>query len=222
MAAKRRKARQKKAAKAVLSGQLEIAFPLSTLDADTIQFIRLKACRLAKTPLFSPSDIPDIMQELALDLMVRAARFNRSKGCWRGFVMLVTDNKIARMVEARVSRRRDYRLNQCSINEAVRVNGGEHAERHEILDGQALDPRFRQKQELHDLAIDLAEAIKALPADLQSLCLRLQTHSITEIARDMGVHRDRIYRLISQARAHLIERGLHEYVHRKQTQGENS
>lgn len=202
--------------------QMELLFPLSSLDSCTLAFIQYKARQVSRRAPFTPSDKGDIEQDLALDLMMRSALFNRSKGCWRGFVLLVVDNKIHSMVQARKTRCRDYRLITCSLDEELPAGQGEKTQRHEIVSTDRFDPRFREKEDARDLAIDMADALKALPADLQSLCLRLQRESITDIARDMGVHRDRIYRLISQARAHLIERGLNEYVHRQPTQGENS
>jgi len=208
---KTRRSNRKNGRGHAIAGQLELQFPLSALDARTLKHIRCKARQLCLRSPFTPSDRNDIEQELALDLMLRAAKFNSTKGRWNTFFSRVVRNKISHLIEARLAKGRDYRLEVCSANEVVVNDAGEMVERLCVLEDTGKTPSYEDKA--HDLALDLACVINALPEHLQSLCLALrQDTNLAEIARNRGISRDALYPLLKEIRGHFTAAGLQTYL----------
>jgi hypothetical protein len=191
-------------------GQLELQFPLSALDARTRTHIRCKARQLCLRPPFMPSDQRDIEQELTLDLMVRAARFNSTKGKWTTFFSRVIRNKISHLIEARLAKIRDYHLDSGSVNELVVDESGDMVERLCLLEDTGATPSLDNKG--FDLAFDVAEAVSCLPEDLKSFCIAYQHCSLADVARSRGVKRESLYPLVRAVRAHFMAAGLRAYL----------
>ena len=208
MTVRRRKRRHRQKA---AREQLELVFPLPVLDRYARSIVRWRAAQLCRRAPFIPSDMPDIEQELALDLMQRACRWNPNKGTWQGFVWRVVLNQTSSLLRRARSQRRGQRHATFSLDRLERVT-------EEDCDGS------KPTQEVADterpltwpssteLRIDLFTAINDLPEDLRVVCLRLQNESVHDIARSLGCSRRAVYRRLHEARVLLAQAGLRDYL----------
>ena len=93
---------------------------------------------------------------------------------------------------------------------------GEEIEKIEVFDQEAYLGRTGRlslsSAEVRNLSIELNKVLKSLPPELRILCKRLETDTITEISRGIGIPRATLYGLIKKLRAILKEAGLREYL----------
>ncbi len=68
------------------------------------------------------------------------------------------------------------------------------------------------EEELNDLRMDLATFISKLPEKFQDILRRRQTHSITEISRDLGIPRTTLNDWMLQIRKLFEEAGFDRYL----------
>ena len=188
----------------------------ANLDESIIHLIKFKSWTLIGKIGYTFSDRDDIEQELAVHIVDRLKHFDPSRGKLSTFVSRVVDNKIASMIEARKTRKLDFRSHAYSLDELMRDPNGELFRRgDEIEEDDYLmrtDCQSRSTQELVELRSDLARVISTLPEDMQSLCACLMTQNVTDISREMGVSRQKIYDSIRSLRTIFRAAGLDEYV----------
>ena len=68
------------------------------------------------------------------------------------------------------------------------------------------------EEELNDLRMDLATFMSKLPEKFQDILRRRQTHSITEISRDLGIPRTTLNDWMFQIRKLFEEAGFDRYL----------
>jgi len=176
-----------------------IAAAPAPLDATLCPYaettIHHKARRLIGRFGFTVSDLPDLEQELALDLLKRAAAFDPAKARWSTFLSRCIDHRIADIIRARCASKRDpERLSQ-------------------LADGTAGDNAVcaRPTDDAVDLRLDLSAVLARLPGGLRQLCLRLTTASVSTIAAEDGRSRWHVYQDIARIRAAFVTAGLTAY-----------
>jgi RNA polymerase sigma-70 factor (ECF subfamily) len=170
------------------------------IDPYAVRLIRWKARQLAGTAGFTESDREDIEQELTLDFLKRLPHHDPARSTLEAFAAGVVDHKVASIIERRQAQKRDWRRVGPSLNDAV--HAGDDGAR-ELGDSiPAADGPDA------DLAIDLAEALAALPPELRDLCERLSRWTVTEVARQEGVSRRTIHRRMAEIRRRFVESGL--------------
>jgi RNA polymerase sigma-70 factor, ECF subfamily len=179
------------------------------LDRFEAWLIHHKAKQLVGKRGFTESDLADIKQDLTLDLLVRLKTFDPSRAKRHTFVAMVVEHRVAAIIEHRVAARRDGRREECSLNDSVSDHEGKIVERHETLDA---DCRGRGHSKSRDMAVDVQAAIASLPPRLQVLCSHLQTKTIAEVARELGVPRMTLYGDIKRLKAAFEEAGLGDYL----------
>lgn len=177
--------------------------------------IRRKARRLVGVAGLTTSDVPDLEQDMKVDLLKRLSKYDPARGVpLNAFITRIINNHIATIIEARNAQSRDYHCHS-SLNEMVAGSKDVDAELADLLGDQA-DERFHRAEHSHephvDLALDLAKAVAELPPDLQDLCRRLMRQSPTEISKETGVPRGTLYEQRERLLSHFTERGLQEYL----------
>jgi RNA polymerase sigma-70 factor (ECF subfamily) len=186
------------------------------IDDATLKIIRIKAWRLAHSPGFVPDDQEDIEQDLILQLLQRLPKFDSRRGNRPSFINRVLNNAIANLVEHRRAAMRDPGNEAFSLNEPIEFEGGEGAERGETLNPERIDSSARgQRQDLHDLQIDLGRALYGLPSDLRALCALLaegETRNLKRISEETGIPRGRLYGFVGQIRNWFVRNDLEEYL----------
>lgn len=157
--------------------------------------IHHKAKRLIGRFGFTLSDLPDLEQEITIDLLRRSSDFDPKRSQWSTFASRCVDHRIVDIIRSRCTDMRNPER-ACHIDDHhVREDMVEH--------GCAANTQ--------DLKIDLAAAWSCLPERLQHLCRRLVTDSVSSIAAQDGRSRWQVYRDIAAIRRAFTVAGLADY-----------
>ena len=188
----------------------------ANLDESIIHLIKFKSWTLVGKIGYTISDRDDIEQELAIHIVDRLKHFDPSRGKLSTFVQRVVDNKVASMIEARKTRKLDFRSHAYSLDELMRNPDGEVFRRgDEIEEDDYLMRTGRQSrsgQELVELSADIERVVSALPENMHKLCVSLMTQNVTDISRETGLSRQKIYDSIRSLRTVFRAAGLDEYA----------
>ena len=181
------------------------------------EVIRHKARQLIGKYGYTRDDYEDLQQEMTLDLLCRLGKYDPEKAGLTTFVARVVDRRISTLIRHQKQEKRDYRQQVCSLDVPVENGTGEAFDMDEILSQDDFDQQVGRHDfpqcERSDLKIDLAQAMAELPEDLRQLAVRLQTKTVAEIARELGVPRTRLYdKGITRLRKLFEDKGLREYL----------
>jgi RNA polymerase sigma-70 factor (ECF subfamily) len=186
------------------------------VDAYAAQLIRHKARRLVGVAGFVNGDIPDIEQELVLDVLARLERHDPRRSKRETFISNIVDHCIATLIEARKAGIRDYRQEAGSIDERVGDEDGKVGESASVVSNPAYTRKalaFAQRdQELQSLLVDVKKLLAGLPPEERALCERLKTERVAEISRETGVPRGTVYGQIERIRKRFEKAGLAVYL----------
>jgi hypothetical protein len=153
--------------------------------------IRIKAQILAESTGFSPSDAPDIAQELTIQLLQEGPGLVPRTASMKTLVDRVLSNKIRNVVHHNQAQMRDRRRNE-QLEEATPVC--------------AIHGRDSSRQ--LDLALDLKEALASLPEELYVLAQALKKMTPAMAMRELGLTRGQLRQRMSQLEKHLREKNL--------------
>lgn len=187
-------------------------------DDFALDMVNIKAAELVGKAGFTLDDIDDIKQEMILDLLERLAKYNPSKSNFKLFVTCVIDRKGQNLIRYRESEKRDYRREECSLNDTVKVaNHDEPVQRMNTIDQDDQDIRTgkygRPAEERTQLRLDIDAVLASIPPELRKAAELLQTQTITQVARELGVPRTTLYdKHLSLLREAFTAKGLNFYV----------
>ncbi|MBU0743174.1 sigma-70 family RNA polymerase sigma factor [bacterium] len=187
------------------------------LDGYAREVIRHKARQLIGKYGFTRDDYDDLQQEMMLDLLRRLGKYDPSKAGLSTFVARIVDRKISTLIRHQRQEKRDYRRPVCSLDAQVEDQDGQARGLDEILSQDAFDEEVarhdRPEAERVDLRLDLTLVLDELPDDLRQLARLLQTRTVAEIARELGVPRSTLYEKgIARLRKIFEDNGLREYL----------
>ena len=163
------------------------------------------------------ADLPDIEQDLVLDLLQRLPRFDPEKSELDHFIACIVKRAVATLVVARKAGVRDYRREAGSLDKRVQDDDGNWSEGPPVLND---DTGCRQQifeeewacNESRGLAWDLEAATETLPDELRDLCKRLRVSTVSEISSETGTPRGTIYESMKRCRNHFERAGLAVYI----------
>lgn len=172
------------------------------MERYAIEYASLRARLLCTTAGFSTDEIDDARQELLFDCIRRFPKFDPSRGDGAGFIRGVMRNQASVLV--------------------VRRHRRTH---HEILAGD-LDPDCENPSAYFDtisdgddddatgldVSMDVRRVLGKLPNHLRELAGLLPQMTVREICDIVGKSRSRVYQMIRQIRAALLEAGLERHV----------
>jgi DNA-directed RNA polymerase specialized sigma24 family protein len=131
----------------------------------------------------SPAEEEDFRQEILVDLVARAGRFDPDRGSWPAFVCVVTGH-----AAATIARRRR--------REAIELPAG---------DDDFIDPRSVTM----DLVIDLARIIERAPETVRNVvALIAEEGDVANAGRASSLSRASFYRTLSDLRTSLRAQGI--------------
>ncbi len=164
---------------------------------------------------FTPQDRDDLVQEV----YVRATRslqyYKPSVGHFYPYVCTVVQRHLTNIIRDRKVTKRSS-SKRVSLSKTVHSEDGGLVEMSQTLNDQDHDRRLCRSRlsedELNDLRIDLETVISDLPEKFQDLLRRRQTHSITEISRDLGIPRTTLNDWMVQIRKLFEEAGFDRYL----------
>lgn len=152
-----------------------------------------------------------------LDLLSRLGKYDPSKAGLSTFVARIVDRKVSNLIRHQKQEKRDFSVRVLPLDAEVDGQDGEPLGRDEVLSQDAFDDEVgrhdRPRSERLDLRIDLTLALDELPDDLRELAGRLQTRTMAEIARELGVPRSTLYEKgMARLRKIFEDKGLREYL----------
>lgn len=179
--------------------------------------IRHKAWQLIGKYGYTRDDYDDLKQDLMLDLLRRIGKYDPDRAALSTFVSRIVDRKISNLIRHRRQEKRDYRRQVCPLDAQVEDQDGESRGLDEIVSQDAYDDEVGRhdlpEAVRSDLKLDISQALDELPAELLDLAHRLQTKTMAEIARELGVPRSTLYEKgIARLRKIFEDKGLREYL----------
>ena len=186
------------------------------LDAYTVRLIKNKAWQLVGRAGFTKDDREDIEQDLTVSLLQRLPKFNPARGSLHTFMDRVVEHEAARLIENRQAPMRDYRRAVCSLNETVKDDNGEEAERGDLIDQDGYRAQIGEPAlpmaDFIALNVDLERMAKARP-DLRDLWRRLAAgQTLTHISQETGIPRGTLYERMKELRKLAERMGLKGYL----------
>jgi DNA-directed RNA polymerase specialized sigma24 family protein len=173
------------------------------IDPFIINQVRYHSRSLIRHPAIHGMEVEDIEQELMLDVLSRTQAYDPEKASWRTFVDRILNHKIANLIEDAKALKRGGGVRAISLDALLENPEGENDE----LPDPAGDPT-----EAMHLAIDLKQAMQALPKPLVVLMFQLGEHNPSELSRMTRVPRATLYGPINTLRGTLREQGVHHYL----------
>jgi len=160
-------------------------------------YLVLQATRRARslvgTGAIPAADWEDARQELLLDLLRRAPKFDPARGDWSGFIYGIMRNH-ATVLVTRIGRLAQREI----LTGDIEFDNGDWTHRTISTDStRAIE-----------LMISAKRAVASLPIPLGMLALYLTHLSVVEISAQTGKSRSRIYRMIRRIRRAFVDSGL--------------
>ena len=170
---------------------------------------------IAKTD-FTYQDRSDLVQEVYVRATKSLQLYDPSVGHLYPYVCTVVQRHLANVIRDRsvVKRTASCRV---SLSTTVRGGDGTQVELSQTLHDKDQDRRLGRErrlceEELNDLRMDLATFMTKLPEKFQDVLRRRQTHSMTEISRDLGIPRTTLNDWMLQIRNLFEEAGFERYL----------
>lgn len=188
------------------------------IDEYAIRLIKKRARQLIGSAGFTASDVPDLEQELAMDLLTRLPKFQEGRAHRKSFIAVAIKHRAATLVESQKAAKRDFRKVSFSLDqvftgdEGKRSDGYDRLDREKILDFDGIRRGLPDQTEKMARAIALDRVLQKLSPDLRRLCDLLVELPISDIAKKTGLSRDTIYRRIKTLRETFESEGLREFL----------
>lgn len=160
--------------------------PSEPFDSRTADMIRYKAKKLARHPAVRPDDAEDLEVELSIGFLIRRRKFDPYRGSLHGFVHGALDCAAASIIERISAKKREDRGRRRPFDSAA---------------AEATTPDL-------DLVLDVREAVRQLPAQLQRFAWLFAAYSDAEVARRTGKTRQQVRSIKRRIAAHFSGSGL--------------
>ena len=165
---------------------------------------------------FTQQDRNDLVQEVYVRATKSLRLYDPSVGHLYPYVCTVVQRHLANVVRDRSVVKRTT-AGRVSLSKTVRGDDGGQVEMSQTLHDKDQDRRLGRarrlgEEELNDLRMDLATFMSKLPEKFQDILRRRQTHSITEISRDLGIPRTTLNDWMLQIRKLFEEAGFERYL----------
>lgn len=178
--------------------------------------IRCKAKQLVGKAGFKADDLRDLKQELWTHLIGEIRLFDPEKSSLKTFASMLVTQKVSKLIRGRCAKSRDFRRNTCSLSDMVDDGTGRIVRRAQTIGAKECEAGWGRAplapDELGRLRVDLKDQLSTLPLEMQEVCERLKSESLTEIARDMGIPLSTLWGRLQKVRSAFSEAGFAEYL----------
>ncbi|MCZ7583352.1 MAG: hypothetical protein M5R36_08495 [Deltaproteobacteria bacterium] len=180
------------------------------------KMVRFKARQLAGQYGISLSEQPDLEQHFMCVLAAGLTRHDPAKSKIETFIAVIVNTAAAEIIRTQKAAKRGNGQQIVSLEKEYEEKDGTKTKPSKRLNEDSFNlitgkTNLTRGQHLA-LQIDLDRAVESLPDNLKSLCRKLLTSTISEIARDSGVSRDVVYHDLKTIRNIFENRGLREYL----------
>jgi DNA-directed RNA polymerase specialized sigma24 family protein len=183
---------------------LSVAPPRTEFDPYTLQQASCRASHLVNRGSCRPDDWEDARQELVVDFLERAHRFNPARGEWPGFVRGVIRHRSFVLARKEALRRWHEVAPECSDDVDAGANLFDHVAAADQDQALALVMRM-----------DVARILSKLPENLRALAWELTERSVGEIAQARGVTPQWICQLRKRLRLAFLDAGITPQAYRR-------
>lgn len=167
------------------------------IDDYVLERIDFRARRLAIKFRLPDDRREDFAQEMVVELLKAADRFDPAGfASWRTYACRVLDLAVKKLAQAECRMRQ--RESGRPVSFAQAPDGCPSAVNNPFSEGEDDIAQL-------ELEMDMEVVLARMPARLRTVCELLMHLSPREAAKEMGIHRNSIYRLIAKARAHFME-----------------
>ena len=185
------------------------------------RFIRHRVRRLVRLKAYRNTDPRDIEQNLWCQVLRAQPQHDLNRGQVNTFLDRILRNRMVQMIEYAAAAKRQG--DQVSW-EGPSIEGDPDSD--PISEAYSAEEYYertgfgaRPSAHTHDVAIDLAVPLEALPSALRELALRLKFQSPAEAGRAMRLSQATLYRRIEKLRKHFEHLDLGVYLGRKTIPG---
>lgn len=185
------------------------------IDANTrvSRNIRIRAERLARSGSVPGMDADDITQDLRLDLIARAPRYDPERASFETFADRVAANRIATLAAPTARIRAERRMRDLHGPCGVSHEGEGLPLADTLPESAALHAGEEVDQDVaFGLRRDVGRLIAALTPACRQVAAALSEMSPTEAARALGLNRCTIYARLASIRTAALALGLEDYV----------
>jgi RNA polymerase sigma-70 factor (ECF subfamily) len=190
--------------------------PEQPINTFADRLIRRKARELITRFGFSPADREDIEQDLRLLLIRRFDKFDPSVAHYNVFVTTVIERFTATIIEHREAESRAPERSGGSLSRLIDDGDGNQIEKGATLteDQHALRTgvKFRSDEHLRALAADVADLLNGLSSELFDICRRLQSNTVSGVARELGIPPSTLRDALQRLRPQFEASGMREYL----------
>lgn len=190
-------------------------------DEYALRLVRFKARQLVGRYGLGWSDVPDLEQDMLVELVRRFDRYDPSRSKPTTFIIQVVDNAIADIVDSRKAGVRDYRLTELSLDRPMpRGDGKSSTTSKDHIDE---DDYMRRTcgcsapgQLLLEATTDISALLQKLPEELWQVCMAIiNDTSFSKLATELGVHRSTIYERKRALRKAFEKEGFADYFEKQ-------
>jgi RNA polymerase sigma factor (sigma-70 family) len=151
---------------------------------------------------FTEHDIPDIQQELFLELYKCKGNFDPEKSKETTFITRVVESKILDLIKQRQAKCRDWRKCRQSLNQTVTLPGIGAIEKIETLESeQYSDPL---------LILDVTLILERLPPDMRKFCHMLKYYGVKETLEEFSMPHSAFFRKLQALKKIFLQAGIDE------------
>ena len=178
------------------------------LDPRAVRTVKNKIRSLAGFQGLTRVDLEDLEQELMIDVVCSAHRFDERRGSYGQFLGGVIQRRVALTIKARRAQKRDV-ARTCSLNDPL--PGQQRDAGDEFIDLLSGDSAAQDtERDLHTV-LDVRRACSLLPPELCDLCAGLVEGTQTSAAKEMGITPRTARRWTRQVRELFLEAGMGAY-----------
>jgi RNA polymerase sigma factor (sigma-70 family) len=186
-------------------------------DPDAVQLPRGVARRLAGQFGLEEEDSLDIEQILMSAVWRSLPHYDPTRGTKKVFLTRVIRNQARKIIEGQKAGCRDYCLCAGSLQDPVGVDEDgvqvELGETFKVVDYLRQTSGRIDPEEQAALAIDMDQAIQALPPILQAIGILLrQGLNDAEVARRLGISRTTFYKRRKEIQQRFEQAGIDDYL----------
>ena len=189
----------------------------SPLPAYIRTLIKVTAAKMKGKYRLRTSDLDDIEQVISLEVVRRRGKFDATKAQENTFLAHLVKHAAADIIQKRKASLRDYRREECSLDEWVLDDMGEWTRRGDTITEENVRRHLgisgRSEETVRYLTLDVRAALNTLSKPLQLICQHIMLgHSARETAKACGVHHSTVYKRMQRIRQVFIDAGLEQYL----------
>jgi RNA polymerase sigma-70 factor, ECF subfamily len=167
-------------------------------DAFALRQASMRARLLAVSGGFRPDEWEDLRQEMLLDLLRRAPKFDTNRGDWHSFVCGIIRNHACILFNRNRLRAHEILYGDFTVAE------------NSVADGSIDMRAWRCSEDAESLLrrVDIWSVVERLPEKLRQLAFLLSQMPVRDVCEQTGRSRSRVYQMTKQIREAFVNAGL--------------